>query len=406
MIPGCQSEGRFIMQFVEPEIPIYLDYAATSPVDDRVLRAMLPFFGRTFGNAASIHGFGRMAAEAVERARTQLASLLRCAPEDVIWTSGATEANNLALEGAVRASGKAIAHLITQATEHKAVLDPVLRLHGEGVETTVLPVDAEGLVDPADVRSALRTETVLVSVMTANNEVGTLQPVNEIAAICQEADVAFHTDASQAVGKITIDMEGDQIDLLSVSGHKLYGPKGIGALIFRRSPKLRKLIPLIDGGGHERGLRSGTLNVPAIVGLGTACEIAAATLEEERDRLERLRDGFEKALMDSLPDVLVNAAGSPRLPTITNIAFLGVDAESLLLSMGDVAASTGLACTAASLEPSHVLRAMRLPPERQMSSVRFSLGRPTSQVDILHAVASIVRNVTILRQLSCVSDPP
>lgn len=382
---------------------IYLDYCATTPTDIRVLEAMLPYFARDFGNAASQHHFGRIAGEAVELARSQVSGLLKCLPSDVVWTSGATESNNLAIKGVARSVEIPRPHLITQATEHKAVLDPFSSLHNEGFEVTVLDVDSRGRIEPENVRRAIRPNTVLVSVMTANNETGTIFPIKEIARVCEESGVVFHTDASQAVGKIPFDVGNGNIDLASLSGHKLYAPKGIGALIVRKSKKLRRLNPLIDGGGHERGMRSGTLNVPAIVGFGKACEIVAKELFLERPRVEALRNNFEALLMVRLSDVRINGDTSHRLPNVSNLAFLGIDAEGLMIALDRVAASTGSACTASLLEPSHVLRAMNLPEEQQFASARFSFGRQTTVGEVEEAVDEIVRTVNTLRNLSSTS---
>ncbi len=385
---------------IQESSPIYLDYAATTPLDERVLTAMLPFFGPLFGNSASQHWLGRMAAEAVQEAREMLAILINCTAEEIIWTSGATESNNLALKGVVKALGRPRSHVISQATEHKAVLDPLESLRKEGVAVTILDVDSSGFLDPEVVQNALLRETVLVTLMTANNELGTLTPLEEIGMICKKAGVVFHTDASQAVGKIPLDMQRYQLDMISVSGHKFYGPKGVGALAFRRSTKLKKLIPIIDGGGHERGMRSGTLNVPAIVGLGKASEIARLAMNDEENRIRGLRDQFENTLLARLHDVYVNGSDSPRLPTISNMAFIGVDSESLLLALDGIAASTGSACTAASFEPSHVLQALHLSGERQESSVRFSFGRQTTTGEIQKAVEQIASTVRTLRELA------
>ena len=290
--------------------------------------------------------------------------------------------------------------MITQTIEHKAVLDPLESLRKEGVEVTVLNVDSSGYLSPEAVKNSIVPSTVLVTVMAANNELGTLARIRDIGLICEEAGVAFHTDASQAAGKVPINMEEFRLDLLSVSGHKLYGPKGVGALAFRRSRKINKLVPIIDGGGHERGLRSGTLNVPAIVGLGRASDIARLEMSQESERIQRLRDEFESSLVALLPRTYVNGSERPRLSNISNIAFIGVDAESLLLALDRIAASTGSACTAASLEPSHVLKAIRLPEERQLSSVRFSFGRQTTADEVHEAVDMIVKTVQTLRELA------
>jgi cysteine desulfurase len=382
---------------------IYLDYCATTPVDDRVLEVMLPFFSQVFGNAASQHGFGRSADEAVDEARHQVAHLLNCSPRDVIWTSGATESNNLALKGGARSLRNTRSHLITQATEHRAVLDPVSLLSEDGFDVTILEVDSVGQIESDAVREAIREDTALVSIMAANNETGTLLPILEIARVCDEAGVVFHTDASQLVGKISLDLEASGVDLLSFSGHKLYGPKGIGVLIYRKSQKLRKLHPLIHGGGHEHGMRSGTLNVPAIVGLGKACEIAGQELPSERSRIKSLRDQFESSVSERLPNVRINGDLTNRLPNVSNLAFIGIDAEGLMIALENVAASTGSACTASSLEPSHVLKAMRLSEERQLSSMRFSFGRQTTLAEIHQAIEEVVRTVRTLRALSSTS---
>lgn len=379
---------------------IYLDYAATTPVDERVLDAMLPYFRMSFGNAASLHQPGRVASEAVERAREQVSGLVGCSSRDVIWTSGATEANNLAIKGLIRSVDRPSPHVISQRIEHKAVLDPLESLRREGVAVTLLDVDADGRVDPADIETAIRPGTVLVTLMAANNELGTLPPLLEIGAICDSAGVAFHTDASQAAGKVPINATDLNLTLLSVSGHKLYGPKGVGALVYRRELRSKRLTPMIDGGGHEGGMRSGTLNVPAIVGLGMACEIAVREMAQDAARVRGLRDAFESALIAGIPNVFVNGGAGPRLPNISNIAFAGVDAESLLLALDGIAASTGSACTAASIEPSHVLKALNLTEDRQRSSVRFSFGRQTTGEEVRRALDLIIPTVLSLRMLS------
>ena len=383
-----------------PEQVIYLDYAATTPVDERVLQAMLPYFVSIFGNAASQHSTGRAAAEAVQRAREQLSLLVNCSPDEVIWTSGATEANNLAIKGVIRATRSPAPHVVTQAIEHKAVLDPLDALRKDGVGVTVLDVDQTGFLRPDSVEKAILPETVLVTLMAANNELGTLIPLREIGGICQQAGILLHTDASQAAGKVPVNMQADHLDLLSVSAHKLYGPKGIGALVFRRGPKLKRLTPIIDGGGHERGMRSGTLNVPGIVGLGRACEIARMEMAGESERIRSLRDDFEAGLTSRLPNTHINGFGPARLPNISNVAFMGVDAESLLLALDRIAASTGSACTAASIEPSHVLKALKLPDERQRCSVRFSFGRQSTSDEVREAMGLIHEAVHSLRGLA------
>jgi cysteine desulfurase len=329
-----------------------------------------------------------------------LGILLGCSTRDVIWTSGATEANNLAIKGFIRSKGRPSCHVISQRIEHKAVLDPLESLRRDGVEITLLEVNANGHLSPGAVEAAIRPETVLVSLMAANNELGTLTPLQEIGAICGEAGIAFHTDASQAAGKLPMNAKDLGLTLVSVSGHKLYGPKGVGALIFRRESRSKKLTPIIDGGGHEGGMRSGTLNVPAIVGLGMACEIAAREMAGDTERILELRDVFESTLLAEIPNMFVNGGDAPRLPNISNIAFVGVDAESLLLALEGIAASTGSACTAASIEPSHVLKALNLPGPRQKSSVRFSFGKPTTTEDVRRALEMIIPTVHSLRRLA------
>jgi cysteine desulfurase len=387
------------------DTPIYLDYCATTPVDSRVLEEMFPFFSQHFGNAASLHQLGRDAAQAVDRARIQVSRLINCHPQEVIWTSGATESNNMAIKGVARCARASNPHLITQATEHKAVLDPFASLVAEGFDVTILEVDSVGRVTPEEVREAIRPNTALVSIMAANNETGTLLPVREIGRVCDEAGIVFHSDASQAVGKVPCDVAGCSIDLVTFSGHKIYAPKGIGVLVVRKSRKLRGLHPLIDGGGHQHGFRSGTLNVPAIVGLGKACEIALGELVEEGQRIEGMRNTFETMLISQLGRVDINGDSRNRLPNVSNIAFHGVDAEGLMMALSTVAASTGSACTAASLEPSHVLRAMGLPEDRQLASARFSFGRQTTSAEVFAAVGHIVRTVRNLRAISSTVAP-
>ena len=379
---------------------IYLDHSATTPLDPRVLDAMYPSMTDAFGNAASItHALGQAAALAVETARGQTAGLLNAEPKEIIWTSGATEANNLAIKGvaaAIRTEGR---HLITQATEHNAILDACTWLQSEGFEVTVLPVDGTGRVRTSDVVSSLRPDTILVSIMYANNEIGTVQPIREIGAICRGRGIVFHTDATQAVGKIPVDVRADNIDLLSLSAHKLYGPKGCGALFVRnRTPRLR-LVPLLHGGGHERGMRSGTLNVPGIVGLGVACELARTAMVAESRRIAALRDEFEATLLAQIPGAAVNGDRSHRLPHCTSLTFSGVEAEALLVAMPDLALSTGSACTSASVQPSHVLRAIGLSEAQAHSTLRVSLGRWNTQEEIAHSVRRIVESVHRLREL-------
>lgn len=374
--------------------PIYLDYNATTPVDPRVLETMLPWFSEQFGNAASrTHLFGWEAAEAVENARRQVARLLGAQEKEIVFTSGATESNNLALLGIFEASpGKK--HLVTVQTEHKAVLDVCQYLEKQGAKVTYLKPDAQGLITPQQVQEAIREDTLLVSVMWANNETGVLQPIRAIGQICQKAGVLFHTDATQAVGKIPLYVEADFVDLLSLSAHKLYGPKGSGALY------VRKKIPLaiqMHGGGHERGRRSGTLNVPGIIGLGKACELSLQELPAESKRLSDLRDYLERTILEFIPDVRVNGSVTHRLPHVSNLAFGAVDGEALLLNLTKIAVSNGSACTSASVYPSHVLKAMGLSDELAHASVRFSLGRFTTAEDITQAIQYVTETVASTR---------
>ena len=391
----------------EPPL-IYLDYHATTPVDARVLQAMLPYFTEKFGNAASKHHrLGWEAKDAVECARKQVAALVGAGSKDVIFTSGATEANNLAIKGAAQARRGERDHLVTVATEHKAVLDPMARLAHEGWQVTVLPVSASGLIDLAALERAVTERTALVSVMAANNEIGVLQPIKDAAAIAHAKGAWFHTDAVQAAGKVAFDVEALDVDFASLTAHKLYGPKGVGALYMRRSgrsgvgPRISPLraavVPQIDGGGHERGLRSGTLNVPGIVGFGRAAEIARAEMTSEAKRVGELRD----RLLDGLKRIdgmTVNGSMSERLPGNLNVSFEGIDGEALLVSLDDVAVSSGAACTQA--EPSHVLLALGLAKDRALSSLRFGIGRSTTSEEIDYAVTKVAAVVERLRTLS------
>ena len=385
-------------------LPIYLDYNATTPVDPRVFEAMRPYFMEAFGNAASAsHSFGRTAQDAVIVARNQVAALLnveqdeRQGAREIIWTSGATEGNNLAIKGVAASYREKGRHIITQATEHKAVLDPCQRLEAEGFEVTWLSTNRYGRVCAEQVAEAIRPDTVLVSIMYANNETGTIQPIRDIGAVCKARGVFFHSDATQAVGKIPIDVQADGIDLLSLSAHKLYGPKGVGALFVRRKGPRVRLAPLFDGGGHERGYRSGTLNVPGIVGLGAACEIARQEMPCESKRLAELRDKLEGTLLASLDRVFVNGDRFHRLPQVSNLSFAAADGSSILRGLDDVAVSSGSACTSASLQASHVLRAMGLDDELAHNSIRFSLGRFTTEAEIDYVTQKVVRLVRSLR---------
>jgi cysteine desulfurase len=385
------------------KLPIYMDHNATTPVDARVLEAMLPYFTEEFGNAASkSHGFGWRAQEAVEAARGEVARLIGASGREIVWTSGATESDNLAVKGAARfhaAAGKG-RHLVTCRTEHKAVLDSAKALERAGFEVTLLDVEPDGRLDPARVRAALRPDTILVSVMHANNETGVVHPIAEVGAICHEAGVLFHCDAAQSVGKIPVDVEALGVDLLSLSAHKVYGPKGIGALWVRRRPARARLLAEIDGGGHERGLRSGTLNVPGIVGFGKAAELARVEGPAEAARLAPLRDRLEAGLTAGLGGVTVNGSREHRLPGTLNVSFDGVEGEALMMAVRDVAVSAGSACTSAALEPSYVLRAMGVSDVLAHASLRFGLGRSTTADEVDHAARRFVEKVEHLRAMA------
>ena len=383
---------------------IYLDFQATTPVDSRVLEAMLPYFAQSFGNPGSIsHALGRDARDAVNTARETIASALGAEAREIVFTSGATESNNLAVRGVLERARRRGDHIISVATEHKAILDPLAHQARRGCEVTLLPVDRYGLVDPQRVADVLRDETGLVSVMLANNEIGTLQPIAEIGALCRERGILFHTDATQSFGKLPLDVHALPIDLLSCSAHKLYGPKGIGALYVRRSAPPVRLESQIDGGGQEGGLRSGTLNVPAIVGFAKAVEISINEMSSEAERLASLRNRLFAQLRAALPEVSLNgpdlAASDQRLPHNLNCTFPGVQGEALMLNMPHLAVSSGSACTSANPEPSHVLQAIGLSPDEARSSLRFGLGRSTTAAEIENAVEMVVSAVQRLRQL-------
>jgi cysteine desulfurase len=381
--------------------PIYLDHHATTPVDPRVLEAMLPFFGAKFGNAASrAHSFGWGAEKAVELARQRVAGLAGAAPREIVFTSGATESDNLAVKGVMEAYRSRGAHIVSMATEHLAVLDPIRCLERSGFVASILAPGGDGLLDLESLRAAIRPDTVLVSVMAANNETGVLQPIREIGAICRQRGVLFHCDAAQAFGKIPIDIGEDHIDLMSLSAHKMYGPKGVGALYVRRRDPRVDLRPQMDGGGHEFGLRSGTLNVPGIVGFGEACAISRGEMAEEAARLGALRGLLKLRLESALERTAVNGSLERRLPGNLNMSFAGVSAGALLTSLPDVALSTGSACSSAAAEPSHVLRAMGLGEEAVRSSVRFGLGRFTTEEEVEYAAARMIQAVRRLRALA------
>jgi len=381
--------------------PIYMDHNATTPVDPRVVEAMLPCFTKHFGNAASrTHAYGWAAARLADDARERLAAALGAHPEEVVFTSGATESNNLAIKGMAWALRGRGTHLVTCATEHKAVLDPCRRLTQEGFRVSVVSVDGTGRLTPGEVAEALAAETILVSVMLANNETGTLHPVAEIAGSCHERGVLLHCDATQAIGKIPVDLASLGADLVSLSAHKIYGPKGVGALVVRRQrPRLRPL-PLFDGGGHEQGVRSGTLNVPGVVGLARALELCLADLDSEARRLAALRDRLRTVIVSGLTDVVENGHPSERLPNTLNLSFAGVDGAALLVALREVAVSSGSACTSADPTPSHVLAAMGVPRNLAHASLRFSLGRANTGEDVETVAAGVVREVTRLRERS------
>ena len=367
--------------------PVYLDNQSTTPVDPRVLEAMLPYFTEHFGNPHSTsHTYGRVAAEAIERARAEIAALIHADPREIAFTSGATEANNLAIKGAAHfarahpPSGRMRDHIVALQTEHKCVLESCAQLEREGFAVTYLPVESNGLVSLAALEGALSERTLLVSVMAAHNEIGVIQPLAEIGGLCRSRDVLFHTDAAQAFGKIPLDVEAMKIDLLSISGHKIYGPKGVGALYIRRRPRVR-LLPLIDGGGQERGLRSGTLPTPLCVGLGRAAAIAGDEMMEEGERIRRLRDGLLRNLARNVPGLRVNGDIEQRLPGSLNLSFPGIPALELIEATPTIAISTGSACTSASVEPSYVLRALGLSDSLANASIRIGLGRFTTPAE-------------------------
>jgi len=383
------------------KLPVYMDNNSTTRTDPRVVEAMLPYFTEKYGNAASRnHPYGWEAEAAVEEAREQIGALIGASAKEIIFTSGATESNNLALKGAAAMYKKKGNHFITQATEHKAVIDPLKRLEREGFQVTVLPVDSFGQVTAEQVRQAMTDKTILVSIMAANNEIGSLQPIKQIGKLCKEKGVLFHTDAVQAVGRIAIDVNEMGIDLLSLTAHKIYGPKGLGALYVRKKDPRVRLEPMIDGGGHERGMRSGTLAVPLIVGLGEACDIARREMADEGKRTYRLRERLRKGIMDQLPESYLNGHPDERLPGNANISFAYVEGEGLMMGIKDVAVSSGSACTSASLEPSYVLRALGVGDELAHSSIRFGIGRFTTEEEVDFVIDLVVKEVNRLREMS------
>jgi cysteine desulfurase len=382
------------------KIPIYMDYHSTTPVDPRVVEAMLPYFREEFGNAASkSHVFGWRAEEAVEAAREEVARLVGASAKEIVWTSGATESDNLAIKGVAQFYRTKGRHLVTARTEHKAVLDSMHALERDGFEVTFLEVGRDGRLDPDRVRAALRPDTILVSVMHGNNEVGVVQPIEEIGRITRERGVLFHCDAVQSAGKIPFDVERANVDLASLSAHKMYGPKGVGALYVRRKPRVR-LVAQMDGGGHERGYRSGTLNVPGIVGFGKAAALARAEQADEAVRVLALRERLRRGLESGLDLLTVNGSLEHRLPGNLNVSFAYVEGEALMMAVKDVAVSSGSACTSASLEPSYVLRAMGVSDDLAHSSIRFGLGRFTTEEEVDYAIRLFVEKVKKLRDMS------
>ncbi len=382
--------------------PIYLDNHATTPVDHRVLDSMLPFFSEKYGNAASKnHAFGWEAEAAVDSAREQVAQLIGAAsPREIVFTSGATESDNLAIKGVARAYREKGNHIVTCVTEHKAVLDSCKVLEKDGFKITYLPVQPNGVINIEALDDALTDKTILISIMAANNEIGTIQPVKEIGRLAKQKGIPFHSDATQGVGKIPVDVQEMGIDLLSLTAHKMYGPKGIGALYVRASQPRIKIAPMIDGGGHERGMRSGTLNVPGIVGLGASCAIAQKEMGAEGERLIALRERLRSGILEQLDEVYVNGDVLKRLPGNLNMSFAYIDGESLMMGLKEIAVSTGSACTSASLEPSHVLRAIGLDESLAHASIRFGLGRFNTADEIDYTVGRVAEEVRRLRKIS------
>jgi len=383
------------------KLPIYMDNHATTPVDPRVLEAMMPYFTDKFGNAASRnHAFGWSAEEAVENARQQVASLIGATAKEIIFTSGATESDNLMIKGVAEMYREKGNHIITQAIEHKAVLDTCKNLEKHGFEVTYLPVQKDGRVNPEELRKAIKPTTILISIMYANNEIGVINPIQEIGKIAKEHGIIFAVDGVQAVGKVPVDVQKDNIDLLAISAHKLYGPKGVGALYVRRRNPRVQLSAIIDGGGHERGMRSGTLNVPGIVGLGKACELCQLEMAQESVRLAGLRNRLKAGLEAKLDEVFINGSLEHRLPNNLNMSFAYVEGESLLMGINDVAVSSGSACTSATLEPSYVLKALGVGEDLAHTSIRFGLGRFTTPEEVDYVIDKMVQVVTKLRELS------
>ncbi|MFQ5991315.1 MAG: IscS subfamily cysteine desulfurase [Nitrospiraceae bacterium] len=384
------------------KFPIYMDYHSTTPTDPRVLESMLPYFTEKFGNSASRnHAFGWEAEEAVDKARKQLARLIHADPKEIIFTSGATESDNLALKGVAEMYHEKGDHIITSATEHRAVLDTAKVLESKkGLKVTYLPVDKYGMVSPDDVRNAITDKTILISIMFANNEIGTINPIKEIGKVAKEKGVLFHCDATQGVGKVPVDVQEMGIDLMSFTAHKIYGPKGIGALYVRKKAPRVRIAPLIDGGGHERGMRSGTLPVPLVVGFGKACELCEQEMAAESRRLAIMRDRLQEGIMKGLDEVYLNGHPTERLPHNLNVSFAYVEGESLLMGVKEIALSSGSACTSATLEPSYVLRALGVGSDLAHSSIRFGLGRFSTDEEVEYTIKRIIEVVTRLREMS------
>ncbi len=384
-----------------PKLPIYMDYHATTPADPRVVEAMLPYFTDRFGNAASRnHAFGWAAEEAVDRARKQVADLIGAHPKEIVFTSGATESDNLAIKGVAGMYREKGDHIVTCVTEHKAVIDTCKHLEHDGYRVTYLPVRQDGRVDVGAVRDAITDQTILITIMTANNEIGVLQPIAEIGALAKERGILFHTDAVQAVGKVPFKVNDVKVDLASISAHKMYGPKGVGALYVRRRNPRVLVSAILDGGGHERGMRSGTLNVPGIVGFGMAAELCAEEMAAESVRLQGLRDRLNDRLHAGLDEIYVNGSMEHRLPNNLNVSFAYVEGESLLMGINDVAVSSGSACTSASLEPSYVLKALGAGDDLAHSSIRFGLGRWTTEEEVDYVAGKLTTVVARLREMS------
>jgi cysteine desulfurase len=384
------------------KFPIFLDNHSTTPCDPRVVEVMLPYFTEKFGNAASRnHAFGWEAEEAVEQARKQIAHLIHCDSKEIVFTSGATESNNLAIKGVLEMYAEKGDHIITSATEHRAVIDVCKSLETKrGVKVTYLPVDKQGMVNPEDVRNAITDKTILISIMFANNEIGTINPIKEIGKIAKEKGVLFHCDATQGVGKVPVDVQEMGIDLMSFTSHKLYGPKGVGALYVRKKGPRVRIAPQIEGGGHERGMRSGTLPVPLIVGFGKACELCEQEMPTESVRLAKMRDRLQDGIMKALEESHLNGHPIQRLPHNLNISFAYVEGESLLMGVKEIALSSGSACTSATLEPSYVLRALGVGSDLAHSSIRFGLGRFSTDAEIDYTIGKIIQVVTKLREMS------